>query len=251
MTLVFLLVATVISCKSRNSRFDFLHSAIAINLPHVLMDTSRPEKEGLDLGVDQLRERRAVALYGQKRQIVNVCQGSLQLAVGGIGRQFFFRRHYFTENGLRYAIRHATKRPDGDNPARVGDDLSEGTAYGEYGLPGKIKRNVRSGIFDDAGHIKRLSTNEPGLGEYRLDPSLVMSLEDVAYLEVDFLSSCQRILIDPPIGKVMAVINPLGHRCTDGGKSLFCEVFRQILTRKGIPANKYFTCEGDHGHTLR
>ena len=71
MTLVFLLVATVISCKSRDSRFDLFHSAIAINLHHVLMDASRPEKKGFDFSVDQLWERWTVALYGQEWQIVN------------------------------------------------------------------------------------------------------------------------------------------------------------------------------------
>jgi hypothetical protein len=77
-----------------------------------------------------------------------------------------------------------------------------------------------------------------------------MSLEEIADLELEFLSNRQMILIEPPIRKVMAIVNPLGHRCTDGGKSFLGEVFRQILAGEGISANKYFTGQRDHGHTV-
>ncbi len=82
-----------------------------------LMQSFRPQTESFQFGIDKLGKRRAIAFYGQKRQVIDVAQYTAKLLVVRVGGDFIFAVHGFVLDGFRQPVGHATEGADGNHTA--------------------------------------------------------------------------------------------------------------------------------------
>mgnify|MGYP006950049142 CR=1 FL=1 len=90
-----------------------------------LMQSFGPQTEGFQLGIDELRKRRAIAFNGQERKLLDIGQNGFELMIRRICCQLFFARHGLIQNGFRQPVGHATKRADGNDTAGLRNDFGQ------------------------------------------------------------------------------------------------------------------------------